>query len=495
MKLTQEQEAALDLIMSGRNVFLTGEAGTGKSTIISELQERTDKNCVLLAPTGMAAVNIGGSTIHSFMRFAPILLNESNIEPLRNKSEKSLIRNADIIVIDEISMVRGDLFKAIDFRLRQVMTGRNKKRPFGGKQIVVVGDFYQLPPVVHGEDERKAVIDTAGGIFAFQTSTWVDGQFEYVSLKNIVRQSTDRLFISILNHIRHNELSVCDIADPETGQMMNVRDILNKYTGIARPLSVTPVQLCTTNREADTLNSYTMNQLPEKSRTFTGAAHGTFSDKDFPAPAILELKKGARVMTLTNRRSQASGRMEYVNGDVGEVVDFIDNPSGVTTIVVSLDNGNLVKVTPNEWKNYKYMVTGSDSDKPKIEQKEIGAYVQYPLKLAYAITIHKSQGMSMDAVMIKLGNGCFAHGQLYTALSRCRTLKNLRIDRPIFDRDIIIDPSVVSFYKQVEVATAANQPSAEKEPRIVCIDVPTKYEAAVRELLKRLESEDAKCND
>ena len=477
MQLAQEQENALQEMLSGKNVFLTGEAGTGKSTIVKEFKRRINKNCVFLAPTGIAAVNIGGSTIHSFMCFAPGPMNEETIGTVSNKHRKALIRNAEIIVIDEISMVRGDLFWAIDHRLRQIATNGDKKKPFGGKQIILVGDFFQLPPVVKSEEEERVLIETFGGIFAFQTKTWDMANFKCCCLKTIHRQSNDALFLSILNHIRHNEIALRDLHDAADGVLLNVKEMLNKHANISIPLAVPPVCLCTTNREANILNSLTNERSEGDCQTFSAIVKGVFNEKDFPTPAKLELKKGARVMTLINRRAP-SGVLEFVNGDVGEVVGFLKQ-AGEQLIQIKLDNGKIVNISPNEWKNYAYeLKIDAKTGKEMIVQKEVGAFIQFPLKLAYAMTIHKSQGMSVDAALIKLGNGCFAHGQLYTALSRCRSLKNLRIDREIYDEDIIVNPAVVDFYNAFEDV----QPKA----TTVNIEVPEEYQDAVQEFLRSL---------
>lgn len=431
MQLAQEQEIALQEMLSGRNVFLTGEAGTGKSTIVKEFKRRTSKNCVFLAPTGIAAVNIGGSTIHSFLRFAPGLMSEDSIESIGNKKQRELIRSVDVVIIDEISMVRSDLFWAVDYRLRQVSQGNSKKKPFGGKQVILVGDFYQLPPVVKSEEEERFIKATYGGEFAFQTDTWSRGNFKCFCLKTVHRQSNDNLFLSILNHIRHNDLESKDLIDPETREALSVREMLNKYADVQRQLPVTPVCLCTTNREANILNALANEKSDGDGRTFSAVVKGIFSEKDYPTPAKLELKTGTRVMTLINHRTP-SGSLEFVNGDVGEVLGFIKQ-AGTDAVRIKLDNGKTVTIGPNEWKNYQYVLTvDHKTGKEKVTQNEVGSYIQLPLKLAYAMTIHKSQGMSVDSVLIKLGNGCFAHGQLYTALSRCRSLKNLRIDRNIY---------------------------------------------------------------
>lgn len=477
MQLAQEQEIALQEMLSGRNVFLTGEAGTGKSTIVKEFKRRTSKNCVFLAPTGIAAVNIGGSTIHSFLRFAPGLMSEDSIESIGNKKQRELIRSVDVVIIDEISMVRSDLFWAVDYRLRQVSQGNNKKKPFGGKQVILVGDFYQLPPVVKSEEEERFIKATYGGEFAFQTDTWSKGNFKCFCLKTVHRQSNDNLFLSILNHIRHNDLESKDLIDPETREALSVREMLNKYADVQRHLSVTPVCLCTTNREANILNALASEKTEGDGRTFSAIVKGIFSEKDYPTTAKLELKTGTRVMTLINHRTP-SGSLEFVNGDVGEVLGFIKQ-AGTDAVRIKLDNGKTVTIGPNEWKNYQYVLTvDPKTGKEKVTQNEVGSYIQLPLKLAYAMTIHKSQGMSVDSVLIKLGNGCFAHGQLYTALSRCRSLKNLRIDRNIYAEDIIINPTVVDFYRSIE---APELPAA-----TVRMDIPAEYQDAVQELLRKL---------
>ena len=478
MQLAQEQEAALQSMLSGANVFLTGEAGTGKSTIVKEFNRRSSKNCIFLAPTGIAAVNIGGSTIHSFLRFAPGPMSEESIESIGNKRQRALIRSVEVVIIDEISMVRSDLFWAVDYRLRQVSQGRNKKLPFGGKQVILVGDFYQLPPVIKSEEEERFIRNTYGGEFAFQTDIWERGGFQCFCLKTVHRQSHDDLFLSILNHIRHNDLETRDLVDPETKELLTVQEILNKYADIRRPLDVTPVCLCTTNREANILNALANEKSDGVGRTFTAVIKGIFSSKDYPTPAKLELKTGTRVMTLINHRTP-SGTLEFVNGDVGEVLGYM-TLAGTEAVRIKLDNGKTVNISPNEWKNYQYVLTTDPkSGKEKVTQKEVGSYIQLPLKLAYAITIHKSQGMSVNSAMIKLGNGCFAHGQLYTALSRCRSLKNLRIDRNICAEDIIINPAVIDFYRSIKEG-------AEPQNETIRMDIPAQYQDAVKELLQKL---------
>ncbi|MDE6394729.1 MAG: hypothetical protein K2K77_05245, partial [Duncaniella sp.] len=409
------------------------------------------------------------------------IMSEESIQSIGNKKQRELIRSVEVLIIDEISMVRSDLFWAVDYRFRQIAQGKDKKRPFGGKQVILVGDFYQLPPVVKSEEEERFIKNTFGGEFAFQTQTWSQGQFKCFCLKTVHRQSNDNLFLSILNHIRHNDLDLRDLRDPSDGSMLTVREILNKYADISRPLNVTPVCLCTTNREANILNSLANERSDGEGRTFQAIVKGVFSEKDYPTPAKLELKIGTRVMTLINHRTPA-GILEFVNGDVGEILGFVKQ-AGVDAVRIKLDSGKTVTITPNEWKNYQYVLTTDPkTGKEKVTQKEIGAFIQLPLKLAYAMTIHKSQGMSVDSALIKLGNGCFAHGQLYTALSRCRRLDNLRIDRNIYPEDIIINPAVVDFYRTIESPVQSS-------PDVVTMDIPAEYQDAVRELLRKLSGE------
>ena len=222
IKLSNEQQEALDLMLSGKNVFLTGEAGTGKSTILRKFREQCQRECVFLAPTGIAAINVSGSTLHSFFMLKPGLLTDDSLEDISNKSKKALIRKTQVIVIDEISMVRSDIFNAIDIRLRSLADFRHKDKPFGGKQLILVGDFFQLPPVVKSGLEEDYLFNELGGIYAFQTPLWKRAKFKYVFLKTVHRQQNDDLFLSILNHLRHGDLESTDISLPDTTEQVNV---------------------------------------------------------------------------------------------------------------------------------------------------------------------------------------------------------------------------------------------------------------------------------
>ena len=476
IKLTTEQHQALDLMMSGRNVFLTGKAGTGKSTVLDVFGERCKRENVFLAPTGIAAINIGGSTLHSFFQLKPSLQTPESIEELESKRRIELIRSVETIVIDEISMVRSDVFAAIDQRLQEVT---ECDRPFGGKQVILVGDFFQLPPVVKSKTEATYLQREFGGPYAFQTELWKDADFHCMCLQTIHRQQNDTLFISILNHLRYGELETRDLMLDGQDEPVNVIEALTRLCVNRPQLSQKPVYLCTTNREADTRNQLQQSKLKGEEHVFRAVVQGRFPESDFPTPETLALKVGARVMTLTNKRT-ANGEIEYVNGEIG-IIEAIEDGDDAA-VRVRLDRGATVSVQRTEWNKYEYALeVDSNSGCPVIRQHEVGSYMQLPLKLAYAMTIHKAQGLSLDSVEVELGNGCFAPGQLYTALSRCRSIKNLRMDRPVHPADAIADPAVVEFYRKIE-----NGPQPEHEEKVT-LTIPKEQEAAVRAFLAQLQ--------
>jgi len=481
IQLSPEQENALHMMLSGKNVFLTGEAGTGKSTILRKFREQCTRECVFLAPTGIAAINIGGATLHSFFLLKPGLLTPDSIEEINNKSRKALIRKVKTIVIDEISMVRSDVFAAMDFRLRSLASGSSQLKPFGGKQIILVGDFFQLPPVVKTETEDTYLNRQLGGYYVFQTALWKKADFHCVFLKTIHRQQNDNLFLSILNHIRHGELDQPDLQIDGIAGNVNVIQALSELCTNQPPLDPEPIYLCTTNREAQTMNAVRKSQLSGENTIFKSVITGKFMERDYPTPAILELKLGARVMVLNNKRTP-DGNFEYVNGEVGIIEKMSQNHA--PTVQVLLDNGKHVTIQSAQWNNMEYELEKDQiSGKEVIRQKVVGTFIQLPLKLAYAITVHKAQGLSLDRVCLKLGNGCFSHGQLYTALSRCRTLKNLRMDRPLYKEDVILDPVVIDFYQQLE--------NPEPRHKDVTLTIPKEHEAAVLAFLARLQKKES----
>ena len=432
--LNGEQEATLKLMMSGVNVFLTGEAGTGKSTLVREFIRRCGRECIVLAPTGIAALNAGGATIHSQLMLRPGLLNPLALDPLTDGNRCRVLRAAKTIVVDEISMVRSDLFCAMDARLREIASGENRGRPFGGRQMILVGDFMQLPPVVSDNEERKFMDERIGGAFAFETDLWAAAMFRTVFLKTVHRQSGDALFRKVLNNLRH-------------GNFDSAAKVLNNHCVGEKTFRSPPVCLCTTNREAKAINDAARMSMKGEARAFRAKVSGRFLEAEFPADGNLELVVGARVMVLCNQRSE--GVLECVNGDMGVITGF--GADGEAEVHVRLDNGKSVTIAPHVWEKTAYsQEVDPKTNAPVMRQTVIGSFEQIPLRLAYAITIHKSQGLSFDCVSLRLGRGCFDHGQLYTALSRCRTLEGLQIDRRLLPADLIIDESVVRFHSEME---------------------------------------------
>lgn len=330
--LDAEQEAALKLMMSGVNVFLTGEAGTGKSTLVREFIHRCDRECIVLAPTVIAALNAGGMTIHSQLMLKPGLLNPLALEPLTDGNRCRVLRAAKTVIIDEISMVRSDLFCAIDARLRELAHGENKSLPFGGRQMILVGDFMQFPPVVGTADERKFIDERLGGPFAFQTDLWTAAMFKTVSLRTAHRQSGDVLFKSVLNNLRR-------------GNFEAAARVLNNHCLGEKSFSTSSVFLCTTNREAKAVNDAARKTVKGAARTFAATVSGQFPESDFPAELSLDIAVGARVMVICNQRNE--GVLECANGDTGTVVGFGEADNDV--VDVRLDSGKTVSIAPHTW--------------------------------------------------------------------------------------------------------------------------------------------------
>jgi ATP-dependent DNA helicase PIF1 len=414
MKLSAEQLEVIEKMEDGENLFITGNAGTGKSTLLKYFLKHTKQKVVVLAPTGVAAMNVGGSTIHSFFKFGFGFQGLATVRKLRDAKG---LRSLNTIVIDEISMVRADIFDMIDKTLR-ASTG--VREPFGGVQIILMGDIFQLPPVVRNE-EVELFKEGYGGYYFFNAPCFKKGDFSTINLETIFRQK-DRNFIDILQGIRSKNLT------------MQHFNLLNTRTSSILPgIHDDTIVLTTTNAAADSINLRNLTQLRSKEVTYKGKVTGLFRENDLPTPANLQLKIGSRVMFVKNDQSDEK---EWVNGTLGEIIDLTS-----TSIKVKTNQG-VVLVTQDLWEEKKYSYNDS---KNEWEQETIGSYAQFPLKLAWAITIHKSQGQTFERMYIDLGSRAFAHGQTYVALSRCKTLEGITLKRPLRYEDIIIDQEVLSF--------------------------------------------------
>lgn len=416
--LTSEQQHALDLMHSGQNVFLTGQAGTGKSFVVQTFK-REAIQAVFLAPTGLAAVHIGGSTIHRFFSFPIWPLDLESLPPLSNKTRLA-IRQVKTFLIDEISMVRADLMQAIDARCREAC---DYDAPFGGKQIIAVGDFFQLPPVVSDPMEQAWLNQTFGGNFAFKAPAWQHAQFQVVNLITSHRQVDNDGFLTALNQLREGNAAGLDYINTEA---------VGTSDGVA-------VTLCTTNRTADERNATALDRINAPSYDFQAVVTGRFKPTDAPAPAMLSLKVGARVMVVANIDGVCA------NGECGVVRSVSDQSD---TVTIKLDAGREVTIDRKLWQSVEYSVI-TDRGRTRLEPRVTGTYNQFPLRLSWAMTIHKSQGQTLDHISIDLGRGTFADGQLYVALSRVRSIKSLHLKRPLRHSDVLVSSEVCDFFKSL----------------------------------------------
>lgn len=415
IEVTDQFDAAFDILEnSSDNLFITGKAGTGKTTFLDHFRNNTTKNVVVVAPTGIAAINVKGQTIHSFFRFKPRFIETSTIGRAR-KDLRKLYNNIDILIIDEISMVRADLFDAIEMFLR--INGKNPNLPFGGCQICIIGDLFQLPPVLT-YNEKEIFYNEYESPFFFGAHSFAKEDFEFIEFDRIFRQSEQK-FIQILNKIRDNSL------DQDSLELINERAIAPEEDDDAIILSAT-------NRIADVINEQRLNRLAQSEFEFTAKATGGFEKTtQLPAPSKLSLKEGAQVMFLRNDKDK-----RWANGTIGRV-------SRISLKAVHVVVGHKeYEISKETWELIKY-----EYDEAKDEIKEVvkGEFKQLPLQLAWAITIHKSQSKTFDKVTVDLGSGAFASGQAYVALSRCRTFEGLHLKTPLRMSDIINDSKVHKF--------------------------------------------------
>uniref|UniRef100_A0A7V4DF20 WYL domain-containing protein n=1 Tax=Candidatus Caldatribacterium californiense TaxID=1454726 RepID=A0A7V4DF20_9BACT len=439
VELNREFVQALELLeQAGQSVFITGRAGTGKSTLLRYFREHTKKNIAVLAPTGVAALNVQGQTIHSFFRFRPDVTPET--APRVKPEDPSLYRRLDTIIIDEISMVRADLLDCVDAFLR--VYGPSLSEPFGGVQMVFVGDLYQLPPVVK-RAERLLFTEYYESPYFFSAFAFREIHPVVLVLNKVYRQS-DPKFVELLNRIRNNTATDEDLA------LLNARVFPDYVPGEGEFV----IHLTTTNDLAQRANEGKLAELPGKEWVYKGQILGAFSSADLPTDPVLRLKRGAQVMLLTN---DPYGR--WVNGTIGQVQECTDG-----AVILRLESGNEVEVTPHVWDMFEFYY---DREEGRIMTRSIGSFTQYPLRLAWAVTIHKSQGLTFDRVVVDLGRGTFAHGQAYVALSRCRTLEGLILKRPLLRKDITMDWRVVRFLTEYQYAASAKSFPLEERVRLL----------------------------
>ena len=424
------QDAYALLQYTHQSVFLTGKAGTGKSTFLRYICENTRKKYVVLAPTGIAAINAGGSTIHSFfkMPFRPILPDDPDLSVKNNriydllkynKTQRRILREVELIIIDEISMVRADMIDFID-RVLRVFSG-NMRMPFGGKQLLLVGDIYQLEPVVTG-DIRDILSRFYNTPVFFSARAFREISLVPIELRKTYRHS-DPAFVELLDKVRCNQAGTAELARINSRYRAALPESEDDFS----------ITLATRRDQVDSINDAHLQALSGESVTYHGEITGDFPANSLPTPESLELKTGAQVMFIKNDMEH-----RWVNGTLGIISEI--GEEGHIRIV--LEDGDEHEVEPALWENIKY--TFNEKEK-RIEEKVLGTYKQYPIRLAWAITVHKSQGLTFNRVVIDFTGGAFSGGQTYVALSRCTSLEGITLTRPITSRDIFVNREVVRF--------------------------------------------------
>jgi ATP-dependent DNA helicase PIF1 len=422
LELSSDFRYALDMMEnSGQSLFITGRAGTGKSTLLSLFRNTSRKKVVVLAPTGIAALNVKGQTIHSFFAFPPKVIQKDDIKRYRTRKKK--FKAIDVIVIDEVSMVRADLLDGIDMFLR---LNRENPSPFGGVQMIFFGDLFQLPPVVSRTAEKQ-YFSTYYHTPYFFSSKVIEDRFpvEMIELDKVYRQD-EKHFVRLLDAIRTHTLDHEDLDD------LNLR-YQPDFAGQSSYIT-----LCSVNAIADQINNSNLRELNTTEFNYQADLSGDFKLRLFPTQQFLTLKEGAQVMLLRN-----DPQKRFVNGSIASVI-YLNEETVKLRLLGGDHDGEEIDLDKIEWEMLKYEY--NEKSEKKLETKVIGTFKQYPLKMAWAITIHKSQGKTFDRVIIDLGRGAFEYGQSYVALSRCRTLSGIVLKRPLKYTDVIVDERIVDFY-------------------------------------------------
>ncbi len=437
-----EFNRALDLMEnSQQNIFITGRAGTGKSTLLNYFRRNTKKKIAVLAPTGVAAVNINGQTIHSFFKFKPSV-TLSSIKKIKERDEKNIYKKLDAIVIDEVSMVRADLLDCVNTFLQ--LNGKNPREPFGGIQMIFIGDLYQLPPVVTSQ-EKEILFTHYQTPYFFSAQFFDDFKMEFIELEKIYRQQ-DELFIGLLNSIRNKTTT------DEEMELLNQRvnpDHRAKAEGYA-------IYLTPKNADAEAINEEKLNESKEKVHIFNACVEGDFGKEYYPTRPRLSLKAGSQIMMMNN---DPKGR--WINGTMGKVLQ-IKKQEKEMEITVELENGQEVKVSPHTWEVHRFFL-----ENEMIQSETIGSFTQFPLILAWALTIHKSQGKTFKNVILDIGAGAFMPGQVYVALSRCTTLEGLILKKPIQKKHIWINHDVVNFVTNFQYQISEEQYPLDKKVELI----------------------------